>query len=145
LRRKLKKVTLWQGRSFWAGIAFYFLLVSPIVGCNESSEDEVQAIQGSLPGSERWVVYFDSKELDLTAYRNAQAKGEDTAQIETMLRESAKERYKEFEAKLKGFEGRIVDTWFLTEAVTIEVASGALGTLRTLPGVVKIEPDRLIE
>ena len=91
------------------------------------------------------MVHFDSKDLDLASYRDAQANGKDTTEIEALLRERAKERYKLFEEKLKGFEGRIVDYWFLTAAVTVEVSSGVLGTLRTLPGVVRIEPDRLLE
>jgi hypothetical protein len=105
----------------------------------------MQPMAGSKPGLERWVVYFDGKDLDLKDYRGAIKAQKSTAEIEEKLREQSKERYLEFEKKLKGFDAVVVDRWFLTPAVTVEISSGAVGTLRTLPGVQRIEPDRLIE
>ena len=114
-------------------------------GCEEDEAETPQAIPGSKTGSERWVVYFGNGDVDLTAYRAARAEGKSTESIEEDLRAKAKERYKEFESKLAGFDGTVVDYWYLTPAVTVEIPSGARGTLKTLPGVTEIKPDQWID
>lgn len=114
-------------------------------GCDEEAPEEPTAIPGAKVGSERWVVFFDENAVDLSAYRTAQKEKADTTKIEAQLRADAKERYKDFEAKLAGFDGIIVDYWYLTSAVTVEIPSGARGTLKTLPGVTGIKPDQWLD
>jgi hypothetical protein len=102
-------------------------------------------LTGQRDGSERWVVFFADDPLDLTAYRSAQKAGAGVREAEEALRDQAAARRKEFAKNLKDLEGVVIEHWYLTNAVTVEIPSGNVGSLRHMAGIKEIRPDRLIE
>jgi hypothetical protein len=100
---------------------------------------------GQREGTERWVVHFADEPLDLTAYRAAQKAGAGVREAEEALREQAVARRKDFAKNLKDLEGVVVEHWYMTNAVTVEIPSGNVGSLRHMAGIKEIRADRLIE
>lgn len=119
------------------------LWLGPTVGC-ESEEAPVvsQAPVGSRPELERWVVHLAEDLPDDGVYRDAQDKGgEAVAAASDALRQEAKQKRLAFGQRLSDLGGRIVDHWFLTPAVTVELPGGNVPTLRVLEGVTRVEPE----
>ncbi len=109
------------------------------------SDDAGEAIKGSSPGTERWVVLFEGDAPDLTDYKKAQATGKGLAAAEAKLRADAQTRHKGFEKGLKELEGKVVERWWMTNAVTVELPSGNVGSLQHMDGVAEVKPDTLVE
>lgn len=115
-------------------------------GCSGDGDDAPPALAGAGDNTLRFIVYFDEKAgADLSAYRKAVAAGKDTAEIEAGLREEAKKRHKEFTKQLETFRGEVVEYWFLTNAVTVELPGVNGANLQNIEGVVRVEPDRLLK
>ena len=114
-------------------------------GCSDPPPEGPAPMPGAKPGTQRWVVHLVGDAPDLVAYRAARGKGEGVETAEDALRKAARDRAKPLRQSLKGLDGKIVDYWWMTNAVTVEVPEGAVGTLKGLDGVDRIVPDQLLE
>lgn len=124
-------------------LVLVFLLAS---ACSDGGGDASgSGLPGQRDGTERWIVYFADEGPDLAEYRKAIAARSGVDAAEAKLRADALERRREFAKSLKELEGTIVEHWFLTNAVTVEVPSGNVGSLKHMAGIAKTAPDRLIE
>lgn len=127
------------------GVALLALV--PAVGCDG---DEPPPTPSALPGSradlERWVVYLKGEGPDLTEYKKALKETPEKipAIVEELRKEAARARAS-FVQRLATLDARVVDHWYLTNAVTVEVPAGNVETLKLLDSVERIEPDRLLE
>lgn len=112
-------------------------------GCPDDEKPQVQPLEGSQPGSLRYVVYLTGEPPDLTEYKKALADSPgDVPTIVDGLRKNAEFRRKGFEQTLKAFGGRVVDHWYLTNAVTVEIPANAAASLPALDGVERVVPDQ---
>lgn len=117
-----------------------------LAGCPEEEADAPKPLEGAQPGSLRFVVYLKGDPPDLTEYRKALAENPDEVpEIVEELRETVKAERKDFERSLKAFEGKVVDHWFLTNAVTVEIPAGGAPSLPLVNGVERVEPDRMLQ
>jgi hypothetical protein len=116
-------------------------LLAALVSCAADDEGP-RAPAGTKPGSERWVVFFTGDGPSLDDYRKAQGTGADLAPLEARLRTAAA-RHTAFGRQLAGINGQIVDVWWLTNAVTVELPAGAVDTLKELDGVARVAPEQV--
>jgi hypothetical protein len=125
------------------------LVVCVLAGAAACSDDDDEVAGGALLGSnegvERWVVHFETGAPDLTAYHAALDKDGDTASIELQLREQAMTRRQDFARAVGELGGKIVDYWWLTNAVTVEIPVGNVKSLKMMSDVKELTPDRLLE
>jgi len=123
----------------------FTLLVLAAACSDDGGSSDGPALVGQKEGSERWIVLFDDEPLDLTAYKAAVTAGAGVLEAEDALREQAEKRRRDFAKNLKDLEGSVVEHWPLTNAVTVELPRGNVGTLGKMAGVKELRPDRLIE
>ena len=90
------------------------------------------------------MVYFTGELAGVEAYRKARAAGESTVDLQKKLQADAKAGRAAFVKTLGEVNGKVVEHWWLTNAVTVEVPAGAVSALKTMAGVSRVEPDRLL-
>jgi hypothetical protein len=114
-------------------------------GCPADEPEGPTAIKGAAENSERYVVYLKGEGPDLTEYRKALSDEPDKVpEIVAALREDAERRHKKFEKALRALSGTIVDHWYLTNAVTVEIPKESAPTLKITDGVLRVEPDTIL-
>lgn len=127
--------------------AIFLVAGSLLVGC-PSSDEGPKGIPGATTGTERWVVTFQATpqgKKDLEAYRAALKKSPQAARASAAeARKNAIEARRSIDGALKSFGARIVDHWWMTNSITVEIPAGNAASLRALPGVVSAKPDALL-
>ena len=121
-------------------------LLALLLGCGFSCGDPPPsgALSGTAPGLERWVVYFEG-EPDLSGYREAVEEGPKAARAYAKKkREEAKARLAKVAEQLRSIQGNIVDYWWMANAITVEIPAGNVESLKVLPGVKEVRPDKLL-
>ena len=63
--------------------------------------------------------------------------------IEEELRSDARAKARKLRRKLKAVSAKVVETWYLTNAFTVELPENLVPTLADLEGIERIEPDVL--
>ena len=79
----------------------------------------------------------------LSAYQKARQEGNPTDEIEEELRSQARAKARKIRRKLKTIQAKVVETWYLTHAFTVELPQASVPTLKALDGIERIEPDVL--
>ena len=123
------------------------VLQTPLVlsACSDDEPPPIQPLAGSKPGTVRYVVHLQGDPPDASAYREALAKDPaKAAQLAEELKMAAALNRKKLVQALKAYDGRVVDHWFLTNAVTVEIPAGNALSLTAIDGVTKVEPDQLL-
>lgn len=129
--------------------ALFAVLLGGPVGLSACSDEEpvaVQPLEGSKAGTLRFIVHLQGPPPDASAYLAA-VKDDPTkalALADELKRTVASDRKKLVQA-LRAYDGRVVDHWWLTNAVTVEIPAGNALSLNAIDGVVKVEPDQLLE
>jgi hypothetical protein len=117
------------------------------VGCpsEEQAPGSGKRMAGT-DGRDRWIVVFDAKEPDLTEYRELQRDDPAEAEgyVQKMRAKLAHDRA-DFEAQVQALDGKIVERWWMSNALTVEVKPEGVPTLRSFPGVRSITPDVPLE
>jgi hypothetical protein len=114
-------------------------------GCSDDSGAIPQALGGSAPGLERYVVHLAGEPPDASAYNSSLLEDPDKVPaLVAELRAEAELSRKRFVQALNSYDGRVVDHWWLTNAVTVELPAGNAASLRAIDGVVKVEPDQFL-
>ena len=118
---------------------------SVLSACSEDELPPIQPLAGSKPGSQRYVVHLQGPPPDASAYHEALKDDPSKApEIAATLKESAAASRKKLVQALRAYDGRVVDHWWLTNAVTVEIPAGNALSLTAIDGVVKVEPDQLL-
>jgi hypothetical protein len=94
-------------------------------------------------GRHRYVVTVKGPAADLAGYRElAATDAAAAADLTTRKRREAAAAHTALDEAVRSVSGRVVNHWWTTNQVTIEVAPSSLATVRAVDGVLRIEPDR---
>lgn len=96
-------------------------------------------------GRERYVVVFDATAPDLADYRALlKDKPDDAEAYAEKMRAKLHQDHADFEASLSTVNGRVVERWWMSNALTVEVEATGVPTLQKAPGVKSVTPDALL-
>lgn len=112
--------------------------------CSSSAETGGTGMRGT-EGRERWVVTFADPAPDASEYRALLRSNPDDAQAYAeRIRKQLVRAHVPLETALQSFNGRVVEVWWMSNAVTVEVEPNAVPTLRTTAGVASVVPDAVL-
>ena len=135
-----RRRTKWM-RAVMLGIA---LSTFPLTGflCDSAPDP----LPGKVDGTERWVVYLKGAPADLSEFRAAAKKSpEAKATATAAARAAASEGHAAFASRLAEMGGEVVEHWWMTHAVTVQIPAGTSENLSQLEGVERIAPDVLLK
>jgi hypothetical protein len=124
------------------------LLATAVVGGACKDDEPVPTGKRMLgsEGRERWVVTFDGKEPDLSEYKGLIADAPDEVESYAAKRRAQLSHdHADFEAQVQALDGKVVERWWMSNALTIEVKPEGVPTLRGFPGVKSMTPDVPLE
>lgn len=115
------------------------------VGCDDPPPADVPGLAGS-EGRQRYIVTMGLAATDLDAWRTLQRDKPDevAAFVEARRAELAKAQAG-LDQVVAGLGGRVVGRWWMSGQATIEISPAALATVRAIPGVTAVEPDRPLQ
>ena len=117
-------------------------ILLPALGCGDKAEQK--RVLGT-EGRERWVVTFDGNAPDLAEYRKLLA--EDPPAVPAYvgkMRERQAQAHPELDQNLTALGGRVVERWWMSNQVTVEIPSTGLASVQAVPGVKDVSPDVLL-
>lgn len=121
------------------------VLATPVVGlagCDDEPEEPAEKPMMGADGRGRWVVAFADAEPDLAEYRSLAKDNPSGAEaFAERARKKLSTSHADFESSLQALSGRIVERWWMSSSLTIEVDASAVPSLRESPGVKSIRPD----
>ena len=125
-----------------------FSVIGSVGGCPGASAPEEPKILGA-EGRERWIVTFSGKEPDLETYREIlrNEPGRADAYAEKM-RGILRSAHADFEKSTEAVGVKIVEVWWMSNAMTVEVDARAVPTLQQRvgnEGVLSVTPDRRLD
>lgn len=131
----------------WSRIRFALLAVAlaclPLGGF--LCDDNDSAIEGTKDGTERWIVYLEGEAPDLSAYREAAKAGPKAqADLAEKMKAETKVKHAPFVKMLAERGGTVIEHWWMTNAVTVEIPEGTSDAVSEFEGVKRIAPDVLL-
>jgi hypothetical protein len=113
--------------------------------CGEAAEPPPTGpvIVGS-DGRQRFIVTLAGATPDLGEYR-ALLKSDPTAATAYVEAKRAALARPDVENALGAFRGRVVERWWMSNQLTVEMEREGLATLRAVNGVTAVEPDVLLQ
>ncbi len=115
------------------------------VGCPSDDQPTVKPATGS-DGRERWVVALEGEPPDLTEYRALSRDNPGAvAPYVDKMRQSLMAGRTELDTFLTSVDGQVVERWWMSNAVTVEVPASAVESLKKQAGVKQIAPDLTLE
>jgi hypothetical protein len=129
-----------------SAVAALALLALAAAGCPSNGDEQGPKPTTGAEGRERWIVTFDGSAPDLGEYRALQRDNPKAVDAYVgQMRDGVMRGRAEMESFLGSVEGRVVERWWMTNAVTVEVPAGAVETLKKQPGVKSVAPDLTLE
>ena len=120
-------------------------LVVAALGCPAKDDTRGKPTHGT-DGKERWVVTLEGEPPDLAEYRALLRDNPKAAEpYVAKMRDSLMSGRTEFEGFLTSVDGRVVERWWMSNAVTVEVPASAVETLKKQAGVKQLAPDVTLE
>lgn len=103
-----------------------------------------KALAGKRPGTERWIVHCKTRAWSFDAYR-AEMWGERDPDkvdviVQDIIRKMKAQRAPLVEA-IEALGGEVVASWWIVNAMAIEIAPKHLGAIQKLPNVAYLQPD----
>lgn len=95
-------------------------------------------------GTESWIVHFESRPFDLSAFREEMQGARNPDHIEQIvsdLESKMKAHQRRFVEDVESLGGRVTHQWWLINGCAIEIAPKHLGTLRSMENVARLEAD----
>jgi hypothetical protein len=113
-------------------------------GCpSKDAGGDAKRVMGS-EGRERWVVQFDGPDKDLAEYRALPKESDRDAYAEKQ-RARLKDAHADVQSQVESScGGKVVEVWWMSNAMTVEIEPGKVETLRELVnklGVKSVSPD----
>jgi hypothetical protein len=97
-------------------------------------------------GKERWVVTFEGEAPDPAEYRTLAKDNPKAADAyAAQMRDAVMKGRTEIESFLTSVDGRVVERWWMSNAITVELPAGAVESLRKQTGVKSVAPDQTLE
>lgn len=113
-------------------------------GCPDK-EAETKRVLGT-EGRERWVVTFEGNEPDLAEYRALLKDKPDEAEAYAeKMRKKLETDHEDLAKALESLNGRIVERWWMSQSVTVEIDATVAPSLEKVPGVKSVVPDVPLE
>jgi hypothetical protein len=110
-------------------------------GCPGKDDDGGPRVLGT-EGRERWVVTFEGDEPDLAEYRALlKDKPDDAEAYAEKMRKKLETDHEDLAKTLESLNGRIVERWWMSRAVTVEIDAGKAPSLVKAAGVKSLRPD----
>jgi hypothetical protein len=112
-------------------------------GCDDSVDQK--PVLGR-DGKQRFVVTFEDKAPDLAEYRKLlqDGDGEAVTAYVTKMRARQAQAHPELDKSLAALEGAVVERWWMSNQVTVEMPPSALASVKTVAGVKDVAPDALL-
>lgn len=104
------------------------------------------AVPGKIPGTRRYNVVFkaEARSFTLDAMREAIRGGRSADYVEALVvdyQERANKDRAGFQAAIRSLGGRVYHTFWLINAVSVEVPPHAVDVVRRMGGVLRVSPD----
>lgn len=97
-------------------------------------------------GKERWVVTLDGEAPDLSEYRAlSRDNPKAVAPYVEKMRQNLMAGRTDLDTFLTSVDGRVVERWWMSNAVTVEVPASAVESLKKQPGVKQLAADQTLE
>lgn len=113
-------------------------------GC-PSKEGDGKRVLGT-EGRERWVVTFEGNEPDLAEYRALMKdKPAEADAYADKMRKKLETDHEDLAKMLESLNGRIVERWWMSQSVTVEIDATAAPSLEKVAGVKSLTPDAPLE
>ena len=117
---------------------------SVLTGCPEDPP-VVEGLKGT-EGRSRYIVTMTAPPPDLDGYRAAQAlSAEEGAAFVAKQRAASAAAQSGLDQLVAGLGGRVVSRWWMSGQATVEVSPAAVASIRALPEVTSVDPDRPLE
>lgn len=122
-------------------LALVLAVAGAVLGGCSDNEAETKRVLGT-EGRERWVVTFEGPEPDLAEYRALMKENpvEAEAYAERM-RKKLETDHEDLAKALESLNGRIVERWWMSQSVTVEIDASAAPSLEKVPSVKSLAPD----
>ena len=119
-------------------IALLFAGAISSTGC---PQEESPRVTGS-EARERWIVTFAGAEPDLAEYRGLikDQPAEAGAYVDKMRRKLDQD-HAEIAKTIEAMNGQIVERWWMTNSMTVELEAGSVPTLQQASGVKSVATD----
>jgi hypothetical protein len=120
-------------------------LFAPTAGLVGCAEDPLGDLRPPGPaqevgGRQRFIVTLTDAAPDLAEYRTL-LKANPTAVPAYVEQRRAALARPEIEAALAGLQARIVERWWMSGQLTVEVAPDQLPAIKSLPGIAAVDAD----
>lgn len=114
-----------------------------LAGCPD--KEDSKRVTGS-EGRERWIVSFEGNEPDLAEYRGLMKDKPDEADAYAdRMRKRLDLDHEELHRTLESLNGKVVERWWMSNAMTVEIEAGKAPSLEKVSGVKSIAPDVPLE
>lgn len=139
-RRFLRFVFALQAATLAVGLS------AMVAGCPGDEDSGGAKPTAGADGKQRWVVTFEGEPPSPAEYRALLRDNPKAAEpYVAQMRDSLMRGRTEIEAFLSSVDGRVVERWWMSNAVTVEVPPSAVESLKKQPGVKSIAPDPTLE
>lgn len=117
------------------------LLLALAVGCADDPLGDLKApVVTGTAGRQRFVVTLAGAAPDLAEYRRLLR--EDPGRVAAYVDERRAALVRpDLEAAVAGEKGRVVQRWWMSGQLTVELEAEGVARVRALPGVTSVEPD----
>jgi hypothetical protein len=126
-------------------LAFAAVAIASALGAGCPGKDDTKRVLGT-DGRERWVVTFEGNEPDLAEYRALLKDKPDEAEAYAeKMRKKLETDHEDLAKVLESLNGRIVERWWMSQSVTVEIDATAAPSLEKVAGVKSLTPDVPLE
>jgi hypothetical protein len=130
-------------RSVALACALCFLGIQA-TGCPSTKDDEKRVV--GTEGRERWIVTFEGSEPDVSEYRRLMnGKPDEARAYADKMRKKLDQDHRELMSILESLSGTVVERWWMSNAMTVEIDAAKAPSLARAGGVKSIAPDVLLE
>ncbi|MCB9881721.1 MAG: S8 family serine peptidase [Planctomycetes bacterium] len=109
-----------------------------------AEQQQRQPLPGLVAGTESWIVHFQNRPFDLSAFRAEMYGNKNPEVIATIVKDleaKVQEHQKKFCNDIVALGGRVTHQWWLVNACCIEVAPRHLAAIRQMGNVAMLEPN----
>ncbi len=122
------------------------LVALSVAGCPGKDDAGGPKPTAGADGKERWVVTFDGEPPNQAEYRALLRDNPKAAEPYVAgMRDTLMRGRTELETFLSSVEGRVVERWWMSGSVTVEIPPSAVESLKKQPGVKSVTPDLTLE
>ncbi|MCB9881723.1 MAG: S8 family serine peptidase [Planctomycetes bacterium] len=125
-------------------IALNIAVAQNVDGVAPELQQQRQPLPGLVAGTESWIVHFQNRPFDLSAFRAEMYGNKNPEVIATIVKDleaKVQEHQKKFCNDIVALGGRVTHQWWLVNACCIEVAPRHLAAIRQMGNVAMLEPN----